>query len=433
MGPKPVPKRPRKGTRDSQPRPLTNHGSVRTSGSVTPTRGLREPASSAHAHDVSKKSYRRVDEEHEWWRVVEGQTEEQSKSSSTGKKPKWDYQTYRAPPINDLHPPIISIIPTRAEERRWMKEPPPSHAFINGRIGVNVIEASAANNARSKPVDRRRSQGGIDAPIIPNRQSLANTNTDLELSVLPPAPAPALVSESSQGLSTITRVTSAPPYRRKSRPQPLRLYDHPPTSDSDADDDGDDDDDDEDDDESYPPAYLSSITRPLPTHRALDSDSRPSTSSNSNRRSLPVQPLPPPTTAHTTTSHHRSPNSESRSPQTSPRSATSIPSPASSTDLITQSPMLAPIMPPSSQPPSQQPPPKLRPTPGRYGHPLSSADSAIVLEDEASPGADSSMDWKVLVGGWEEEPEEKTRERMWLGPRPEGRGRGVGKRWSNEF
>lgn len=48
---------------------------------------------------------------------------------------KQRHYTTRAPPINDLHPPIVVTPSPYRADRDWMKEPPPSAAFMSGKEG----------------------------------------------------------------------------------------------------------------------------------------------------------------------------------------------------------------------------------------------------------------------------------------------------------
>jgi hypothetical protein len=76
--------------------------------------------------------YRRPDEEIEW--------EDYDEAAA-------DHPEYRAPALNDQHPAIVSTVPQRADERRWMTLEPPSTAFLNGRKGVTVVAARSASAA----------------------------------------------------------------------------------------------------------------------------------------------------------------------------------------------------------------------------------------------------------------------------------------------
>jgi hypothetical protein len=50
------------------------------------------------------------------------------------RRPAWLGKYTGAPQVNDLHPPVASVIPKAADERRWMKAPPPSTDFLRGTV-----------------------------------------------------------------------------------------------------------------------------------------------------------------------------------------------------------------------------------------------------------------------------------------------------------
>jgi hypothetical protein len=104
--------------------------------------------------------YRRPDEELEWEDDDEATRSivlKQSALAVTGLDAATavarDCPEYRAPAVNDQHPAIVSTVPQRAGDRRWMTLEPPSTAFLNGRKGVTVVaarSASAATTASSR-------------------------------------------------------------------------------------------------------------------------------------------------------------------------------------------------------------------------------------------------------------------------------------------
>lgn len=57
------------------------------------------------------------------------------------------YIPARAPPVNDLHPPVVSTVPAKKNERAWMMEPPPSASFMNGKKGVTTRSRSGSGNS----------------------------------------------------------------------------------------------------------------------------------------------------------------------------------------------------------------------------------------------------------------------------------------------
>lgn len=43
------------------------------------------------------------------------------------------YHSARAPPVNDLHPPIVSLPSPRPTDNRWMMQPPPKASVMSGK------------------------------------------------------------------------------------------------------------------------------------------------------------------------------------------------------------------------------------------------------------------------------------------------------------
>lgn len=64
------------------------------------------------------------------------------------------YYLARNPPVNDLHPPIVSTAPRSREETRWMIQPPPSAKVMEGKERV-----SSRNRAGSHGSSRRGTEG----------------------------------------------------------------------------------------------------------------------------------------------------------------------------------------------------------------------------------------------------------------------------------
>lgn len=80
-------------------------------------------------------------------------------------KPKPTYFTARAPPVNDLHPPVVSTLPSNWEDRKWMKAKPPSAAFMEGKKGVTYVKKksdSASPKQSAERADTPVSQSGTE-------------------------------------------------------------------------------------------------------------------------------------------------------------------------------------------------------------------------------------------------------------------------------
>jgi hypothetical protein len=53
------------------------------------------------------------------------------------------YITSRNPPVNDLHPPVVSTQPLSRDETRWMLQPPPSAKVMEGKVKVSSARSRA--------------------------------------------------------------------------------------------------------------------------------------------------------------------------------------------------------------------------------------------------------------------------------------------------
>src|SRR5436190_19305054 len=71
-------------------------------------------------------------------------------SSSTGTISKGDYYTPRNPPVNDLHPPIVSTPPTHKAATRWMLQPPPSAKVMEGKVRAKTNRSRSDSGASSR-------------------------------------------------------------------------------------------------------------------------------------------------------------------------------------------------------------------------------------------------------------------------------------------
>jgi hypothetical protein len=83
----------------------------------------------------------------------EGEEEEQQQSARfpgrarAGTSHSNQYYVGRAPPVNDLHPPIVSG-PTSRAETRWMMQPPPTARVMAGKARHDSVHKSKAPSTR---------------------------------------------------------------------------------------------------------------------------------------------------------------------------------------------------------------------------------------------------------------------------------------------
>lgn len=69
-----------------------------------------------------------------------GHTEEEENPKS--------YYLAKNPPVNDLHPPVVSTQPASRDETRWMLQPPPTARVMEGKERVNRERADSNTSSR---------------------------------------------------------------------------------------------------------------------------------------------------------------------------------------------------------------------------------------------------------------------------------------------
>lgn len=80
-------------------------------------------------------------------------------------------QTYyaRNPPVNDLHPPVVSTAPASRDETRWMLQPPPPAKVMEGKERVNRSRAGSNGSSRKGqdeiPLSRQVTERLVDAKL----------------------------------------------------------------------------------------------------------------------------------------------------------------------------------------------------------------------------------------------------------------------------
>jgi hypothetical protein len=90
--------------------------------------------------------YRRPDEEVIIVDEIDHEEEEDSKG-------RWKIGEPKAPEVNELHPPVTSFIPQKEEDRRWMKQPPPSTMYMQGKSGVSIVRRVPSKRSRHRADD----------------------------------------------------------------------------------------------------------------------------------------------------------------------------------------------------------------------------------------------------------------------------------------
>ena len=79
------------------------------------------------------------------------------------------YYLAKNPPVNDLHPPVVSTQPASRDETRWMLQPPPSAKVMEGK--ERVVRSRATSNGSSRkgadgsPLSRQVTEKLVDAKL----------------------------------------------------------------------------------------------------------------------------------------------------------------------------------------------------------------------------------------------------------------------------
>lgn len=167
LGPGPAPRRARNRTQDSKDSRAgvpTADGSIASSTSDFGRLGELAGASRSGPLEGGNNTwnvrrYHRADEEFIESVEEEGALHTVHATSANGialdktgaaiRRPEQTYASMRAPQINDHHPPVVSIPPPIAQDRSWMKAPPPSRAFMEGKKGVTALSRGSSHASRN--------------------------------------------------------------------------------------------------------------------------------------------------------------------------------------------------------------------------------------------------------------------------------------------
>ena len=83
-------------------------------------------------------------------RLLEGRLNNSKAAGSDDENPR-SYYLARNPPVNDLHPPVVSTQPANRDETRWMLQPPPPAKVMEGKERVISTRAVSAGSSRKGP------------------------------------------------------------------------------------------------------------------------------------------------------------------------------------------------------------------------------------------------------------------------------------------
>lgn len=135
------------------------------------------------------------------------------------------YYLAKNPPVNDLHPPVVSTQPTSRDETRWMLQPPPSAKVMEGKERVNRNRAGSNGSSRKggdvTPLSRQVTGRLVDAKL--QRGETMPSRLDVG-SQLPPSGRPrGQRHERSRSQSLDESESSEGGIRRKRKPPPISI------------------------------------------------------------------------------------------------------------------------------------------------------------------------------------------------------------------
>ncbi|TVY83183.1 hypothetical protein LSUE1_G000867 [Lachnellula suecica] len=82
-----------------------------------------------------------------------------SKGGTIKEESPGPYYLAKNPPVNDLHPPVVSTQPASRDETRWMLQPPPSAKIMEGKVKVvNRNRASSNGSSLKTPLSRQATE-----------------------------------------------------------------------------------------------------------------------------------------------------------------------------------------------------------------------------------------------------------------------------------
>ncbi|KAF1919736.1 hypothetical protein BDU57DRAFT_443533 [Ampelomyces quisqualis] len=202
IGPGPPPRRARR-TNTGSTRVITTAGtqlSALSKGGSSieghPADGLRSSDETIHDETWNHKRYQREDED--LWGINELAIPLQhiASGSSVGgpgynlKRPgtsrSASYYSVRAPPVNDLHPPVVSMPSPNPADNHWMLQPPPKASVMAGRERAtnrsrsasgasSRVELSLQRQLSSKQVMHKFERGETpEMPSISRHSSYSN-------------------------------------------------------------------------------------------------------------------------------------------------------------------------------------------------------------------------------------------------------------------
>jgi hypothetical protein len=191
MGPGPPPRRAKRSNTGSR-RGLTTAGTHSTQGDksldLDPNADVRLSDDTTDDENWNRKRYQREDED--LWgfgELVSSKKTTVAGSSvgltgitrpSTSKSSADSYYAVRNPPVNDLHPPVVSLPSPHPSDNRWMLQPPPKAAVMSGKERAKADRSGSGSSSRvelslQRQVSTKQLQQKIERGETPEMPSMS--------------------------------------------------------------------------------------------------------------------------------------------------------------------------------------------------------------------------------------------------------------------
>ncbi|CAG8950667.1 hypothetical protein HYFRA_00002877 [Hymenoscyphus fraxineus] len=128
------------------------------------------------------------------------------------------YYMSRNPPVNDLHPPVVSSHSSRSETR-WMLQPPPSAKIMEGKVRVNRSRAGSDGSTIKNSLSRQMTERTLDSKL----QRGETPSRAESRSKTPRSSRPTLQRHESNRSSSPESSEGSSVLKRKHKPPPLSI------------------------------------------------------------------------------------------------------------------------------------------------------------------------------------------------------------------
>jgi hypothetical protein len=124
------------------------------------------------------------------------------------------YYVSRNPPVNDLHPPVVSSHPFQKGGMRWMMQPPPSASVMSGKqhpssaSNISITRSRSGSRASTVPPGTPNLNRQVTGRAVEEKLRRGETPSDAEMRVL---------SRKLSGAKTLTSVKSLEPLQKVAR------------------------------------------------------------------------------------------------------------------------------------------------------------------------------------------------------------------------